>query len=90
MFDKQSRNADKFVVRLPDGMREKIASIAKTNHRSMNSEIVLHLERLVDDSTPVVTSGPMAQNNSEIRMLEAFRSLPADKKAAALVLMMPE
>lgn len=40
-----SRTADKFVVRLPDGMREKIAERARTHHRSMNSEIVAVLER---------------------------------------------
>lgn len=39
-----SRNADKFVVRLPDGMREKIARVARTHHRSMNSEIIDTLE----------------------------------------------
>lgn len=39
-----SRTADKFVVRLPDGMRERIAGHAKTNHRSMNSEIISRLE----------------------------------------------
>lgn len=39
-----SRTADKFVVRLPDGMREKIAEKARTHHRSMNSEIIARLE----------------------------------------------
>ncbi|MBL4865311.1 MAG: Arc family DNA-binding protein, partial [Pseudomonadales bacterium] len=28
-----SRTADKFVVRLPDGMRQKIADVAKNYHR---------------------------------------------------------
>lgn len=40
-----SRTADKFVVRLPDGMRERIAEVARTHHRSMNSEIIARLER---------------------------------------------
>lgn len=39
-----SRTADKFVVRLPDGMREQIAEIARKHHRSMNSEIIAKLE----------------------------------------------
>jgi plasmid stability protein len=39
-----SRNADKFVVRLPDGMREKIAERAKVNGRSMNSEMVMMMQ----------------------------------------------
>lgn len=86
-FNKQSRNADKFVVRLPDGLRDKLAKLARTNHRSMNSEIVLHLERAVDDAQAIPTSGPMAQSNDEVRILEAFRALPASKKAAALLVL---
>lgn len=39
-----SRTADKFVVRLPDGMREKVAQAARNTHRSMNSEIIARLE----------------------------------------------
>ena len=39
-----SRNADKFVVRLPDGMREQIAERAKTNGRSMNAEMVMMMQ----------------------------------------------
>ena len=39
-----SRTADQFVVRLPDGMRDRIAELAKQNNRSMNAEIVKRLE----------------------------------------------
>lgn len=52
-----SRMKDKFVVRLDDGMRERIAAVARAEHRSMNSEIVIRLERsllvtdLVDQQT---------------------------------------
>jgi hypothetical protein len=37
--------AEKFVLRLPDGMRDEIAKAAKANGRSMNSEIVARLQR---------------------------------------------
>lgn len=40
-----SENADKFVVRLPDGMRDRIRVNAEANRRSMNSEIVHYLDR---------------------------------------------
>jgi len=46
-----SRTADKFVVRLPDGMRERIADRARNHHRSMNSEIVAVLERDLENPT---------------------------------------
>lgn len=39
-----SRTADQFVVRLPDGMRDRIAEAAAANKRSMNAEIVARLE----------------------------------------------
>ncbi|NNA29168.1 Arc family DNA-binding protein [Pseudomonas lundensis] len=40
-----SRVQDKFVIRLPDGLRPEIAAVASRNHRSMNSEIIHRLER---------------------------------------------
>jgi hypothetical protein len=40
-----SRTAEQFVVRFPDGMRDKIAEAAKANNRSMNAEIVARLAR---------------------------------------------
>src|SRR5574337_2082462 len=38
-----SENADKYVVRFPDGMRDLIAETAKRNNRTMNAEIVARL-----------------------------------------------
>lgn len=43
-----SRNADKFMIRLPDGMRERIAAVARARLRSMNSEIVARLALSID------------------------------------------
>ena len=39
-----SRTAEQFVLRRPDGMRARIAELAKANNRSMNAEIVARLE----------------------------------------------
>ena len=39
-----SRTAEQFVIRFPDGMRDKIAETAKANNRSMNAEIVARLQ----------------------------------------------
>ncbi|WP_145186027.1 Arc family DNA-binding protein [Pseudomonas sp. URMO17WK12:I11] len=39
-FEYGSRTADKFVVRLPDGMRDEVAKAAEADDRSMNSLIV--------------------------------------------------
>lgn len=37
--------AEKYIVRFPDGMRDRLRQQAKANRRSMNSEIVHHLDR---------------------------------------------
>ena len=56
-----SRVQDKFVIRLPDGLRPEIAAVASRNHRSMNSEIIhrlelsLSLERVLDQKNRVIT-----------------------------------
>ncbi|MBG7380641.1 Arc family DNA-binding protein, partial [Pseudomonas aeruginosa] len=36
---------DKFVVRMPQGLRDQLKQKAADNHRSANSEIVYRLER---------------------------------------------
>lgn len=54
-----SRTADQFVVRFPDGMRERIAESAKLNGRSMNSEIVSRLEAsFASTGAPEATKDP--------------------------------
>lgn len=40
----ESRTLDKFMIRLPPGMRDQIAEIAKAERRSMNAQIVVILE----------------------------------------------
>ena len=36
---------EKFVIRLPNGLREQIKALSEQNRRSMNSEIIMVLER---------------------------------------------
>ncbi|MCU9529354.1 Arc family DNA-binding protein [Pseudomonas mosselii] len=79
-----SRTADKFVVRLPEGMREKIGEVAKVRHRSMNSEIIARLEESLanenDDSKIQVYSDSLS--TSEKLMLSAFRKLATSQQKA--------
>lgn len=61
---------DKFIIRLPDGMRSEIQRRAKINRRSMNAEIVVYLEealgpqknvgadKVAASSAPLVTVSP--------------------------------
>lgn len=39
-----SRSQDQFIVRLPDGMRDRIKAAAEASGRSMNAEIVAALD----------------------------------------------
>lgn len=45
MTDFPSQQQDKFVLRMPDGMRDRIKLEAEKNNRSMNAEIIALLER---------------------------------------------
>ncbi|WP_068951558.1 Arc family DNA-binding protein [Pararhizobium polonicum] len=39
-----SEQADKYLLRMPEGMREQLKEAAKRNNRSMNAEIVARIE----------------------------------------------
>ena len=39
-----SEQQERFIVRLPDGMRDRIKAAAERNNRSMNAEIVARIE----------------------------------------------
>lgn len=39
-----ARTADKFVIRLPDGMRARVEQMARDQYTSMNTEIVRAIE----------------------------------------------
>ncbi|HEX5844004.1 MAG TPA: Arc family DNA-binding protein [Pseudomonas sp.] len=86
-----SRTADKFVVRLPDGMRERIADVARNHHRSMNSEIIARLEQsmlqegtLGDDSNLRLDSPELSLHEREL--LQRFRQLSRRQQNALVAL----
>lgn len=37
---------DRYIIRMPDGMRDKIKEEAERNHRSMNAELLFQLNRI--------------------------------------------
>lgn len=42
--ESESRSLDKVIVRLPDGLRDRLKAAAASNNRSMNAEIVTRLQ----------------------------------------------
>jgi predicted aminopeptidase len=55
----ESRTADKFIVRLPDGMRDQIAEAARANNRTMNAEVIARLQQTF--AKPVVPEQERAE-----------------------------
>ncbi|WP_394698991.1 Arc family DNA-binding protein [uncultured Tolumonas sp.] len=68
-----SQMQDKFNLRFPDGMREKIAEAAKLSGRSMNSEIIYRLQQSFDAGLPA--------DEKPIRIIEG--KLRAESQAGA-------
>lgn len=104
-FDKAPGEArpdiEKFVVRLPAGMRQAIAEVARRSRRSMNSEIVARLERSLADNDVIETISEQAapapvlrsvdnhtaaSSDAERRLIQAFRRMDQAKREALLKL----
>lgn len=66
----QIREADKYVVRFPDGMRDQIKALAKANRRSMNAEIIVALEARME-----MTAGHVA-SETDPAVIEQNAALP--------------
>lgn len=86
-----SRTADKFVVRLPEGMCERIADVARSHHRSMNSEIIARLEQslfqegALDDELSMRLDSPELSLH-ERELLQRFRQLSRRQQNALIAL----
>lgn len=46
-----SQTAERFQVRMPEGLRARLTRAAHDNRRSMNAELVFHLERSLPSAT---------------------------------------
>lgn len=80
-----SDKLDKFVVRMPEGMREALRKAAQANGRSMNSEVVERL-RISLATLQNQTLGGMSQSQSQPQTTETeektqfLLNLPASLK----------
>lgn len=67
----ESREMDKFVLRLPEGLRPEIADVARANQRSMNGEIVIRIQRsLIQDQLKIEQEKLIDQLLKRIQALE--------------------
>ena len=78
-----SRELDKFILRFPDGMRDRIAEAAKANNRSMNAEVVSRLQNSFEKGETGTGGSP----DAVVRMLDKrLRKLEGifDQRLAAI------
>ena len=64
-----SETQERFIVRLPDGMRDMIADAAKLGNRSMNAEIVYRLQASFHDTGNSETHGRLIVALTTLRIL---------------------
>lgn len=83
--DSPSQAADKFIFRMPDGMREQIAAAAKANNRSMNAEIVARLRASLEAPTSLSASGIPDHLEEIVRTYSCTHSLSLHDSLALLI-----
>lgn len=59
-----SRGSDQFVVRFPEGLRDRIRKAADANGRSMNAEIIARLEKSLQDDDQFIPNELTSEVNS--------------------------
>jgi hypothetical protein len=62
MSEREPQTADKYIVRFPEGLRQRLKEVAQENGRSLNAEIILRLQQSFE-------GGPSAQQASEYRQV---------------------
>jgi hypothetical protein len=66
-----SERQERFIVRFPDGMRDKISALAKANGRSMNAEVISLIEAsLSQGGKPLLV---IKENTSEADIIWELR-----------------
>jgi hypothetical protein len=93
---------EKFVIRLPNGLRDQIRQLSEQNRRSMNSEIIMVLENHIRQKflQQMVIADPDGDYDDQIAEPQALHtgqtvdelnrmleSLPREKKEALLELL---
>lgn len=85
---------EKFVIRLPNGLRDQIRSLSEQNRRSMNSEIIMVLEnhirqKFMEQMTAANPDGNFkpGERNTELELTRRLENLPPEKKEALLELL---
>jgi hypothetical protein len=76
------RESDKFMLRLPDGMRERIKAAADASNRSMNAEIVATLE---EKYPPPIPDEPDSEWQIVYDFMDAIEAAETDEDRARVL-----
>ena len=79
------RESDKFMLRLPEGMRDRIAELAKQNNRSMNAEIVARLEQTFTGQVDTQAITALAYRMAQLEIQHEFRRIELTQLATKLL-----
>lgn len=74
-----TRESDKFMLRLPDGMRDRIKAAADANNRSMNAEIILALEQWLSSEPQSQQDAARMEVEAQRREVEAMLTVVRDE-----------
>jgi len=75
--------ADRFQVRMPSGLRDRIAAAAKVSGRSMNAEIVIRLQQSFELDTPALETATVDQLRQLRSIMAALlKTIDATREAA--------
>jgi len=81
-----SDEADKFVVRLPDGMRDRLKASAKSNNRTLNAEIVSRLQASFDGPSVVSKHTRTAATPDDMELLYAITKAHMELQQSTMAL----
>ena len=80
-----NRESDRFMLRLPDGMRDRIKAAAEENNRSMNAEIVARLEQTFSDKVDDPFSAFQRERDRVVERLEEIQQMLRDAVATGAI-----
>lgn len=76
---------DKFMLRLPDGMRDRIKAAAETNNRSMNAEIVATLEEKYPAPITLRVNQLVDWADNMVRLADAYEAASSIEERVQVV-----
>lgn len=73
--DRKPQAEDKYIIRFPNGMRDRLKEVAKANNRTLNAEIVARIEQSFQQGRPIsVFDNPLVKavekSNLETRLMD--------------------